>query len=63
MVVSVHLADVGPLGVRKLLATKLELAQTDGLRYREKALAVPPRQRPTTHPSTGACRSHHRLGG
>jgi hypothetical protein len=32
MVVSVHLADVGPLGVRKMLGTRLEPAQAEGLR-------------------------------
>lgn len=53
MVVSVHLADVGPLGVRELLATKLELAQTDGLRYREKALAVPLASGPQRIPRLG----------
>ncbi|MBA3807863.1 MAG: spheroidene monooxygenase [Solirubrobacterales bacterium] len=51
MVVSVHLADVGPLGVRKMLG--IELAQTDGLRYREKALAVPLASGPQRVPRLG----------
>lgn len=53
MVVSVHLADVGPLGIRKMLGTKLDLDQTDGLRYREKALAVPLASGPQRIPRLG----------
>ncbi|MHB1808934.1 MAG: hypothetical protein ACYCU0_06525 [Solirubrobacteraceae bacterium] len=53
MVVSVHLADVGPRGVRGMLATKLEPAQTDGLLYRERALAVPLDSGPRRVPRLG----------
>ena len=53
MVVSVHLADVGPLGVRTMLATKLEPRQTEGLRYRQKTLAVPLASGPRRAPRPG----------
>jgi hypothetical protein len=53
MVVSVHLADVGPLGVRKMLGTRLEPAQAEGLRYSEKALAVPLAAGPRRPPRLG----------